>query len=100
MLATLSLALTLLLDGINVCTTTLCGFYFQSVDPQWFKPIREWVLKSVQKRVLLALLIYLFIYQSSLSFNYVLDISSLLPIFIRNLFSYRKFQDHRILGLN
>ena len=37
----LSLATTLLLDEINACPTTLCGFNFQSVDPQSFKRIRE-----------------------------------------------------------
>jgi len=38
---TLSLALTYLLDEMNVCPAILWGFNFQSVDPQWFKPIRE-----------------------------------------------------------
>jgi len=32
--STLSLALTLLLDEINVYPTTLCVLNFQSVDPQ------------------------------------------------------------------
>jgi len=40
MLATL----TLLLDEINVSSTTLCEFYFQCVVPQLFKLIREWIL--------------------------------------------------------
>ena len=30
----LSLTLTLLLDEIHACPTTLCGFYFQSVHSQ------------------------------------------------------------------
>jgi len=42
--STLSLAVTLLLDEINACLTTLCGFNFQSVDPNWFKSLIEWVL--------------------------------------------------------
>jgi len=38
---TLSLAFTFLLDEINICLTTLCGFNFQSVDSQQFKPIKK-----------------------------------------------------------
>jgi len=46
---TFSLALTLSLDVINVYHTTLYEFYFQNVDSQWFKPIKEWILKRVLK---------------------------------------------------
>jgi len=45
--STLFLTLTYLFDEINECATTLWGFNFQSVNPQWFKPIREWVIKRV-----------------------------------------------------
>ena len=48
--STLSLALTLLLDEINACPTTLCGFNFQSVDTQLFKSIKEYVSKRLFKR--------------------------------------------------
>jgi len=48
--STLPLTLIHLLDEIIVCPTTLLGFNFQSVDPQWFKPIREWILERVFKR--------------------------------------------------
>jgi len=57
MLATLSLALTLLLGEINVCPTTLCGFHFQSVCPTLILPDkRVSVRENAQKRVLLAFL--------------------------------------------
>jgi len=35
MLATLSQTLTILLDEINICSTTLSGFHFQNVGPTW-----------------------------------------------------------------
>jgi len=65
MLATLSfehsLTLTLLLGEINVCSTTLCGFHFQSVCPTLILPNkRVSARESAQKRVLLTFLLMSF----------------------------------------
>ena len=55
---TLSLVLTLLLDEINVCLTTLCWFHFQSVGPTLILPNkRVSVRENAQKRASLAFLI-------------------------------------------
>jgi hypothetical protein len=47
--STLSPALTHLLDEINVCSNNLWGFNFQSVDPHWFKSLREGFGFSIRK---------------------------------------------------
>ena len=56
-LATLSLTPTLLLGEINVGPTLWkWDPHIKWWDLHWFHPIKDWLLESVEKRVLLALL--------------------------------------------
>lgn len=98
----LHLTFTLLLDEINVCLTTLCGFHFQSVGPTLFLPNKKVnARKSAQKRILLTFLsitLSLDVISEATTKKFLhLDIQSSLPIFhllalsfITNSFFYQK----------